>query len=323
MVREINTNENKLILYDSTFNDAISFKLRKIRIVRVKNINREQLRTKLRNTLIGLHLPLPPTSIAPIIEEPISPEPITRIRSASYEYVPDTINPTVIDGFNVDTFYNNVQYFNFGRFNVESSSPKIMLIDSASHLYSFLAEFVDYCTSDTHVGAIFANPPNVSYYENYCDTHSILRDHIIFNQVTNGILQSQRYQGEIGNGNREFVIIDSPSTEVTNSNEYRDLCFNGRHFRTGHMIRTNYNVMLPPNLRTSYDVIILNPMELNLYDSSVSNIWSSYFGIFPSLTFFKSLLMKMRQNHQYLVLDRRAIGNSIYSKIGKIDISSI
>lgn len=107
-----------------------------------------------------------------------------------------------------------------------------------------------------------------------------------------------------------FIILDDCmyDKKLMKQEVMRSLFMNGRHYHIFLCITAQYMMDFPPEMRTNVDYVFV--LRENIQGNQ-ERIWRNFFGIFPRLEQFKTVMNQCTENFGCLVLDQTARSNRI------------
>jgi hypothetical protein len=111
-----------------------------------------------------------------------------------------------------------------------------------------------------------------------------------------------------------FLILDDVvyDKKVLNSDDIRELAFNGRHQKTTLITTCQYLTMMPSSVRSNQDYIMT--LRENIH-ANRKRLYDFFFGEFKTLNDFSKVLTEVTKNYGVLILDKTNPTNSLQSCI--------
>lgn len=222
-------------------------------------------------------------------------------------------NDIIVDGINIRTLHNNMRIFDFDKIVTPTDIKNVLFIDnSRSNNFTFWKDFLYYINNFIPIDSLFVNDTQrlSGQYGEMTQFTDILRSHETIQLGINNLIENS-------NTARRYIVIDQLTNHIQRLNEFRQLIYNGRHYRIGQICRITAS-MFRSNVRYVFDFAILNPF--NISDTQLRHIYESYFDIISSYQIFKALINELKSNNEFLVYDTTEHNPNIYDRIFRIPV---
>ena len=194
----------------------------------------------------------------------------------------------------------------------------VVLIGKRDTGKSYLCKDILYYHSDIHVGQVISGTESANQF--YGQLVPKLFIHEEFNsEIVNNMIKRQKMMIEKKHAGdsidaRAFLILD----DCLYDNKWcRDTCMrsvfmNGRHFKLLFLLTMQYELGIPPNLRTNIDFIFI--LREN-YVSNRKRLYDHYAGMFPTFEMFCQVMDQCTENYECLVINNNAKSNKLTDQV--------
>jgi hypothetical protein len=122
---------------------------------------------------------------------------------------------------------------------------------------------------------------------------------------------------------RLFLLMDdclSDSKTWSKDENLKDILYNGRHYDITYILTMQYPMGVPPDLRANFDYIFL--LYIDNTDEQ-TKLYKYYTGMFPTLSAFKQVFLRLTDNYGVMVVVKRGAGRNLNEKIYHYKSTSI
>jgi hypothetical protein len=122
---------------------------------------------------------------------------------------------------------------------------------------------------------------------------------------------------------RIFLLMDdclSDSKTWGKDENLKEILYNGRHYDITYILTMQYPMGIPPDLRANFDYIFL--LYIDNTDEQ-TKIYKYYTGMFPSLSAFKQVFLRLTENYGVMVVVKRGAGRLLNEKVYHYKAKSI
>ena len=194
------------------------------------------------------------------------------------------------------------------RFNMDDiqDDKVVVLIGKRDTGKSFLCKDILYHHKDIPVGQVISGTEGANQFYSKMVPKLFIHDEYQAPIIQN-ILKRQRLMLDKWKVNqtidpRAFLVLDDClyDNSWTKDKNVRSLFMNGRHFKILFIIKMQYALGIPPNLRTNIDYIFI--LREN-YVSNRKRLYEHYAGMFPNFEMFCQVMDQCTENYECLELN--------------------
>lgn len=122
---------------------------------------------------------------------------------------------------------------------------------------------------------------------------------------------------------RIFLLMDdclSDSKTWGKDENLKEILYNGRHYDITYILTMQYPMGIPPDLRANFDYIFL--LYIDNTDEQ-TKIYKYYTGMFPSLSAFKQVFLRLTDSYGVMVVVKRGAGRLLNEKVYHYKASNV
>jgi hypothetical protein len=206
----------------------------------------------------------------------------------------------------------------------ENKGPVVVLIGRRDTGKSYLVRDLLYFHQDVPIGTVIsgteagngfysAHVPKLFIHDEYNTAiieNILKRQKLVLKQVKKEMENYKRSNIDP----RAFVILDDCLYDNTWTKDkmMRLLFMNGRHWKIMLIITMQYQLGVPPNLRTNIDYVFILREP---YLANRKRIYENYAGMFPTFESFCQVMDQCTENYECLVINNNAKSNKLQDQI--------
>jgi hypothetical protein len=214
-----------------------------------------------------------------------------------------------------DTYQLNDSYIGIKELNLNELPPycKVNIVGKrGTGKTQIVSNILDRYDSEFIANTLIISPYDkmTGYYKTRFPTAKVIYEYDV-----NEIQQYLNKRDETGRCVPGGIILDdclSSSGTYNTDNSFRELMFNGKHYRKLVVITMQFPLGLKPELRSQFDYVFL--LSEDFY-SNQKRLYDHYGGIFPTFDDFRNVLMELTTDYCSMVLYTSSISNHITDKV--------